>query len=98
MSFIVFSYNATVLLIQPNPTQPMDGPNPCPSLLSPFPSRFHIIFRAASLAGVKRVWPDAGIAAVRRFLDMFLRPESYFNEKPLNVHRVKPPSKTQAYR
>jgi len=34
MSFrpTVFSYNATVLLIQPNPTQPMDGPNPCPSL------------------------------------------------------------------
>jgi len=29
-SFTVFSYNATVLLIQPNPT--MDGPNPCPSL------------------------------------------------------------------
>jgi len=26
MSFTVFSYNATVLLIQPNPTQPMDGP------------------------------------------------------------------------
>ena len=33
MSFTVFSYNATVLLIQPNPTQPMDGPNPCPSLM-----------------------------------------------------------------
>ena len=47
MSFTVFSYNATVLLIQPNPlnpshvlenatrpnpTQPMDGPNPCTSL------------------------------------------------------------------
>jgi len=47
MSFTVFSYNATVLLIQPNspnplhvlenvtqpnPIQPMDGPNPCPSL------------------------------------------------------------------
>jgi len=32
MSFTVFSYNATVLRIQPNPTQPMDGPNPCPSL------------------------------------------------------------------
>jgi len=32
MSFTVFSYNATVLLIQPNPTEPMDGPNPCPSL------------------------------------------------------------------
>jgi len=51
MSFTVFSYNAAVLLIQsnptqpitftcagkcdptrPNPTQPMDGPNPCPSL------------------------------------------------------------------
>ena len=34
MSFgpTVFSYNATVLLVQPNPTQPMDGPNPCPSL------------------------------------------------------------------
>ena len=34
MSFTVFSYNATVglLLIQPNPTQPMDEPNPCPSL------------------------------------------------------------------
>ena len=49
MSFrpTVFSYNDTVLLIQPNPThhmcwkmrpnptQPMDGPNPCPSLMSP---------------------------------------------------------------
>ena len=52
MSFTVFSYNATVLLIQlnstqpspshvlenatqPNPTQPMDGPNPCPSLTPP---------------------------------------------------------------
>ena len=37
MSFTVFTYNATVLstLIQPNTkeTQPMDGPNPCPSLL-----------------------------------------------------------------
>jgi len=46
MSFTVFSYNATVLIIQPtqpntcaknatqpNPTQPMDGPNPCPSLV-----------------------------------------------------------------
>ena len=47
MSFrpTVFSYNATVLLIQPdlthhmcwkmrpNPTQPMDGPTPCPSLV-----------------------------------------------------------------
>ena len=32
MSFTVFSYNATVLLIKPNPTQPMDGPNPCPYL------------------------------------------------------------------
>jgi len=32
MSFTVYSYDATVLLIQPNPTQPMDGPNPCPSL------------------------------------------------------------------
>jgi len=32
MSFTVFIYNATVLLIRPNPTQPMDGPNPCPSL------------------------------------------------------------------
>jgi len=44
MSFTVFSYNATVLLIQPNPThhmcwkmrpnqtQPMDGLNSCPSL------------------------------------------------------------------
>jgi len=32
MSFTVFNYNATVLLIQPNRTQPMDGPNPCPSL------------------------------------------------------------------
>jgi len=35
MSCTVFSYNATVLLIQPNPTQPMDGPNPCPSLGTP---------------------------------------------------------------
>jgi len=39
MSFTVFSYNATVLFIQPNPTQPnptqpMDGPNPCPSLVA----------------------------------------------------------------
>ena len=33
MSFTVFSCNATALLIQPNPTQPMDGPNPCPSLI-----------------------------------------------------------------
>jgi len=39
MSFTVFSYNATVLLIQPitcagkcDPTQPVVGPNPCPSL------------------------------------------------------------------
>ena len=24
----------SVLLIQPNPTQPMDGPNPCPSLVA----------------------------------------------------------------
>jgi len=32
MSFTVFSCNTTLLLIQPNPTQPMDGPNPCPSL------------------------------------------------------------------
>ena len=37
MSFrpTVFSYNDIVLLIQPNPTQPIDGPNPCPSLMSP---------------------------------------------------------------
>ena len=46
MSFTVFSYNATVLFIQPkpthhrywkmrpNPTQPMDVPNPCLSHLS----------------------------------------------------------------
>ena len=32
MSFTVFSYNATVLLIQTNPTQTKDGPNQCPSL------------------------------------------------------------------
>ena len=33
MSFTVFSYNATVILFQSNPTQPMDGPSPCPSLI-----------------------------------------------------------------
>jgi len=32
MTFTVFSYYATVLLIQPNPTQPINGHNPCPSL------------------------------------------------------------------
>ena len=87
-----FSFNPT----QPNPWMDPTHVHLCSPLS--LPVSIIIIFRGASLAGVKRVWPDAGIAAVRRFLDMFLRPESYFNEKPLNVHRVKPPSKTQAYR
>ena len=40
MSFTVFGYNARLLLIQPDPTQPMDGPNPCPSLSEPLSMHF----------------------------------------------------------
>jgi len=57
MSFTLFS---TVLLIQPNPTQPMDGPNPCPSLAETL--LLILLFTVAGdmARGVrmnKKIWP-----------------------------------------